>query len=1005
MSAAVDRAQFGLAANTLQDLRRVFDSVPGVARVWVFGSRARGHHRDVSDLDLAVDAPGLSDADFQTLLLRLAQLPTLHKLDVVHWQRVQEPVFRDEIQRDRRVFWQPVRVAGAAVATGGVALKDFQERVLEQLGKYLAELRRQQAQSEQQAEALRTMEGAEDTLRALADYPRRTWDSLRKAGELPPLLKDQAAQHHSRWDGAGRAIPNVCLKVPTGGGKTLLAAAAVGQIMSGWWRRSTGLVLWVVPNEAIYRQTLKALQDRDHPYRQLLNVAGAGRVKVIEKAQPLTRQDVDGGLCVMVLMLAAANRRNKETLKFFADSGRVLGFMPREDDYAAHHALLQAVPNLEAYRSLGQSAEEARAQFGSIVKSSLGNVMRLQRPLVIIDEGHHAYSEGALATIDGFNPSFMLELSATPRVAVVKKGLHSSGSNVLCNVRGADLDDAEMIKLPIHVDVRGWSDWRTCLTAALERLDGLQREAATLQAETARYIRPILLVQVERTGADMRDAGFIHADDAKAHLLGLGLQERHIAIKTSERNDLAAPENIDLLSPTCEVRAIITKQALQEGWDCPFAYVLCALAAGRNLSAMTQLVGRILRLPQVAKTGRPALDACYVLCHDARTGEVVGAIKKSLEDEGMGDLGVAVQGGNTGTEDDPEAPRLQRQHRRPPWQGVRLFLPKVTWVNAGGQRRDLVYESDVLARVPWHEVDPAGWVSAWAPDARGNRASQLAVGLELLRGAALSAPQKESDAPLLLDRGRVLRGVADLAPNPWLAWAWLAAVEQTLRLRGFDEALIAGSALSLIEALRTGIQAERDRLAEQVFAALLAEGRIEFRLRADQADYELPETFEQMLASPPQAWLRSGDGQPLQHTLYEPALRTSDINEFEHRVAGWLDEQQAVRWWHRNVARTQLGLQGWRRGKVYPDFVFAMDTAQGARRMVLLETKGLHLKNEDTAYKQKLLARLSSAFSDERWRAVGSLSLEGGSGNEVFCDLVFEAGWQGELNRRHFNPA
>jgi type III restriction enzyme len=272
-------------------------------------------------------------------------------------------------------------------------------------------------------------------------------------------------------------------------------------------------------------------------------------------------------------------------------------------------------------------------------------------------------------------------------------------------------------------------------------------------------------VQVERTGADLRDAGFIHAEDAREHLLALGLQPRHIAIKTSERNDLAAPENIDLLSPSCEVRAIITKQALQEGWDCPFAYVLCTLAAGRNLAAMTQLVGRVLRLPQVAKTGRPALDACYVLCHDAETGKVVEAIRKSLEGEGMGDLGSAVRGGDA----DPESPRPVKQQRRGAWQGTRIVVPRVTWVQPDGQRRDLEYDSDVLAGLDWQAAQPAQWVANWAPDARPRSAQQMALGLELLKGGAPQAAVETGGAATMLDRARVVRALA--AP----ARGWISA--------------------------------------------------------------------------------------------------------------------------------------------------------------------------------------------------------------------------------------
>jgi len=342
------------------------------------------------------------------------------------------------------------------------------------------------------------------------------------------------------------------------------------------------------------------------------------------------------------------------------------------------------------------------------------------------------------------------------------------------------------------------------------------------------------------------------------------------------------------------------------------------------------------------------------------------------------------------------------QKRRAPWQGVRLFLPRVTWVDSSGARRALEYESDVLAGLDWSGVQPAEWVCQWAPDSRARTSTTLALGLELLDGGAPQQPQAGEEAATALDRGRVVRALADLAPSPWLAWAWLAAVESALRARGLADAAVAGSALSLIEALRGAIEAERDRLAEAHFAALLAQGRIEFCLRADHADYELPEDFEQMVSAAAQAWVGSAGLAPMQHTLFEPALRTADINAFEHRVAGWLDEHEAVRWWHRNVARTQLGLQGWRRHKVYPDFVFAMDSAQGSRRIVLLETKGLYLKNEDTTYKQALLAKLSQAFRDERWAKVGSLELEGGSADELRCELVFEPDWQGQLNHRLF---
>jgi type III restriction enzyme len=972
----------------------LFDETPGVARVVLFGSRARGDFRPQSDIDLAVDGPEMGAAGFVRLKRRLEDLGLIYRVDLVFLQDQLDDRFRGFITRDGRTFWAPRRQCADVEAIGGTSLKEFQSTVLTTFGVYLDELKKHAANAAAAQKVLSVMDGMEDDARNVGDFPKKTWGALKTRGMLPAAFADQP--HSSRFDGAGRPIPNVCLKVPTGGGKTLLAAASVARVFSSYLSRHTGLVLWVVPNEAIYKQTLKALADRDHPYRQILNVAGAGRVKVLEKNSPLSRLDVDSHLCVMVLMLASAARQSKETLRFFRDRGNVLGFLPREDDVEAHWDLLGRVPNLDVYAPWGGSQEAARAQKGSIVKSSLGNVMRLLRPMVVIDEGHHGYTENALRTLDGFNPCFLLELSATPRIGSAK----GSGSNILVDIRGTDLDLAQMIKLPIHVDIRHWNDWQSCLAASVDRLAKLQQEALVLQGETARYIRPILLVQVERTGRETRDAGFIHAEDAKTYLLQLGFSERQIAIKTSETNDLKQPENIDLLSSACEVRVIITKQALQEGWDCPFAYVLCALAAGRNPAAMTQLVGRILRQPQVTKTGREDLDACYVLCHDAGTATVVKAIKKSLEGEGMGDLALAVSGDDVA----PSVRRTVHLKRRADLAAVRLFLPKVTWIDSAVKRRELVYESDVLAQLPWGEFDTSHFAIDWAPNPAGALQEQFDIGLDILDHYGSGGRSLPTALRGSLDRARIVRALLDLAPNAWLVWDWVTTVVQRLIDQGLSESVLAGSSAALIERLRIDIEVERDRLAEVVFACQVAAGKVEFTLRADPADYELPSEIELEFGESTAPLMRK-DLRPIEKSLLEPALRTPDMNAFESAFAGYLDEKQALRWWHRNVAKSQYGLQGWKRNKVYPDFVFAYVTTDGRNRTVLLETKGLHLKgSDDTQYKQALLDRLAKAFRDERQGKVGDLSLERTDGTELVCDLLFdESTWENRMEATIFS--
>jgi type III restriction enzyme len=570
----------------------------------------------------------------------------------------------------------------------------------------------------------------------------------------------------------------------------------------------------------------------------------------------------------------------------------------------------------------------------------------------------------------------------------------------LVDVRGTDLDAAQMIKLPIHVDVQHWSDWQSCLAASVQRLDQLQLEAHALQGETARYIRPILLVQVERTGADLRDAGYIHAEDARDYLLQLGFTPRQIAIKTSSKDELKQPENIELLAPTCEIRVIITKQALQEGWDCPFAYVLCALAAGRNPGAMTQLVGRILRQPHVTKTGREPLDACYVLCHDAKTADVVKAIKASLEGEGMGDLAMVVSGGGSGASTENKV----KLKRRPAMASVRLFLPRVTLNEPGQPRRELVYDSDVLSLVDWSELRVNALAPVWAPDSETPMGERFDIDLSILNKAGLSDVPRVSARRGQLDRARLVRALLDLAPNAWLVWAWVDEVVKRLLAGGLDEGALAASSASLIERLRVDLEAERDRLAQAVFEAGVASGRIEFALRADATDFELPHELTLDIGGAPQSLMRQ-DARQVEKSLLEPALKTPDMNEFEAKFAGYLDGKQAVQWWHRNVAKTQYGLQGWKRHKVYPDFVFGLVQQGGVSKTVILETKGLHLAGSaDTNYKRAVLERLTTSFKDERWKQVGQLELKAGEQQTLVCDLLMDQGWAGTLEATYFPP-
>ena len=470
-------------------------------------------------------------------------------------------------------------------------LKEYQSQALDAFERWLQALGK--ARTESEAAVAVWPKAAGEIPGAVLDFPRKAWDALRQAGGVA----ESAGPYAARTDGAGRPIPHVCLKVPTGGGKTLLAAAALERMS-----RQTGLVLWVAPTRTIYRQTKDALWSREHPYRQTLERASGGRVKTLEKDDRFTALDVEHYLCVMLLMLPAANRRKgKEFLRMFRDSARYPSFFPDDGVVFANYALLEEHPDLERW--------PARERADGPVKQSLFNVFKMLRPVVVLDEAHKAYgasdeaNDEFVGAINRLDPSLVVELSATP---------HPRVSNLLVDISGVKLKDEEMIKLPVQVTAVSNVEWRQTLTEAAEELERLAGEARALEASEGRYVRPIAVVRVERTGKDQRDGDRVHAEDAREHLIAnLGVPPESVRVKSAENDELGR-EN--LLSPYSPVRWVITKAALMEGWDCPFAYLLVMLDNTQASRAITQLVGRVMRMPHARRTGREALDQSYVYC-------------------------------------------------------------------------------------------------------------------------------------------------------------------------------------------------------------------------------------------------------------------------------------------------------------------------------------------------------------------------------------------------------
>ena len=281
---------------------------------------------------------------------------------------------------------------------------DYQDRVLSALDAFIDALKENKARADLIV-ALAARE--QDLALAIPDFAMEAWETLKAEGKLPASRAE--IPFSPRQDGCDRPVPNAVLKVPTGGGKTWLAVSGVSRILGRYLDRNTGFVLWIVPNEAIYSQTLRHLKDRQHPYRQGLDRASAGRVRIMQKTDRFDARDVETNLCVMLLMLQSANRETQDSLKMFQDRGDVYGFFPPEGEQQAHKAALERTPNLAAYNDHVRDGEgfprkcpsghspnrDPRRGTPGDYRSSLQNAIRLQ-PL--LRAGTNGDAEGRTAT-------------------------------------------------------------------------------------------------------------------------------------------------------------------------------------------------------------------------------------------------------------------------------------------------------------------------------------------------------------------------------------------------------------------------------------------------------------------------------------------------------------------------------------------------------------------------------------------------------------------------------
>lgn len=400
-----------------------------------------------------------------------------------------------------------------------------------------------------------------------------------------------------KYNNSIKGVPHVCMKVPTGGGKTFMACASVRKIFDGLQRKYNKLVIWLVPGDSILVQTVKNLKDVNHPYRHRLETDFAGRVEVYTKEMLLNGQNFSPDtvreqltVCILSYQSLRIDDRKKDGRNAYKENGNLLKFA---EYFGNTMDLLENTPD-----------------------TALIQVLRNLNPVVIVDESHNAGSDLSIEMLNNLNPSFVLDLTATPR----------KNSNIISYVDARELKKENMVKLPVIVYNR--TSQNSVIDDAIQLRNTLEQQAIKERENGGTYIRPIVLFQAQPKNNNDSET----FDKVKKILIENGIPQEQIGIKTSKIDDIS---KFNLISEDCPIRYIITVNALKEGWDCPFAYILASLANKTSKIDVEQIVGRILRQPDAKKNKSALLNTSFVFTCSNDFRDTLESIVKGLNSAGF----------------------------------------------------------------------------------------------------------------------------------------------------------------------------------------------------------------------------------------------------------------------------------------------------------------------------------------------------------------------------------
>lgn len=834
-------------------------------------------------------------------------------------------------------------------------------------------------------------------------------------------------------------VPDLCFKVPTGGGKTFLACNSIKPIFDALPQTKIRVVVWLVPSDAILAQTLTALRNPEHPYRQKLDIDFGGRVEVYTKQELLAGQNFN--------IISLTEQLSVMVLSYDSFRGRKEALKARQENSSL-------APMAKALGTPAFPIEEAD-------ETALLQVINQLSPLVIVDESHHARSTLSRKMLTDFNPCFVLDLTATP----------TKDSNIISFVDAVQLKRENMVKLPVIVYNR--TSQQEVIADAIDLRNHLERLAILEEKSNGSYIRPIVLFQAQPKGKEDSTT----FKKLREKLVEAGIPSEEIAIKTADINEL---KGLDLLDRDCRIRYIITVNALKEGWDCPFAYVLASLANKTSQVDVEQILGRILRQPYTRKMGKAALNMSYVLASSRDFKETLDGIVRGLNSAGF-------SGKDCRAASEEEQPVKQEQ------QYQQTVIPQeVSYtdeepnsqgtVNEAEQEEFLAFDPQLINQTLRERNQSTEESTSSVQEVACRTASSMIVIAEK-EGASFEAAMQQneengntSDVPLEIQEkmtyyhinAEFRQEVKELiipqffmkVPNSIFADGYTVLLQKehlaegfTLKGKGYDidfdraDDEIAKVDISDKEGSIPKVfkMSETDqRYFKEQFSRFSPEQKVrtckdiihralnkmdmidDGELRSyidrivDDMDRETltalehaPQGFAYRIKKHVEALLEEHYKKTfrnwieIERIVVEPYYKLSDtiaplrttstfgkslyqaeeeVNGFEYDMVMALTAMPNVRWWHRNIVHKEFCINGF--VKHYPDFI--VETQSG--KIVIIETKGDHLENTETKNKLEL-GRTWQNMSGSRFRYYmvfqsKDLNLTGAVQFDKFCELL-----------------